>query len=167
MIFEEIVDIIKNDKNIFNNIEKLKMIYSIEDIEFAFYIVYGDKITKDIKTKRKYQKIMRNKVIKRDKKCILTGEDEDVCEAAHIKPESNCSIMENLDLDNYILLSANMHKRFDNYLWSINPDTFNIVISKKNKSDTLNKYNNVHLNLSKNMKKYIEHHYNKFNSFNN
>ena len=68
----------------------------------------------------------RTKLIDRYDKCIITDMDNEVCEAAHIIPFSESP---NFDIDNGILLNLILHKLFDDYVWSINPDTLRIVVS--------------------------------------
>jgi len=37
------------------------------------------------------------------------------------------SICKNFDINNCLLLSSNLHKTFDKYYWSINPNTLNVI----------------------------------------
>ena len=78
----------------------------------------------------------RKAIIKRFDKCIISDYDNEVCEAAHIKPfsESNNLESEDFDIDNGLLLNCILHKLFDKHYWSINPITlcFEIFISPQN-----------------------------------
>jgi len=74
------------------------------------------------------QKEFRIGLIKRYNTCIITDMDEEVCEAAHIIPFNKS---ENFDINNGILLNCILHKLFDKYLFSINPETLCIEVSDR------------------------------------
>jgi regulator of sigma E protease len=54
------------------NISEFKKIYTNEDIEMAYLMVYKRKKIMDEKSRRKFQKFMRKKIIERDKKALDT-----------------------------------------------------------------------------------------------
>jgi len=74
---------------------------------------------------------------------------------------------EKYDINNGLLLNTSLHKLFDEYLFSINPDTKRIEFNKKILNDVnyvnYTKYNNIILNqLTKKTCQYLENHYKKF-----
>ncbi len=107
----------------------------ITNIENKLYPSKSDKQTK-----------FRNDLIERFKCCILSDAHYDSCEASHIKDLKYEPL--NFDINNGLLLSATLHKEFDNLKWCIDPDTYDIVISKKFEHQCLgiNKYKNINLN---------------------
>ena len=114
---------------LYNNLKKQG--YLDEWINLYFYKKYKIDITEidekqvDIKEIRTKQKAFRNMIIDRDKKCIISGFDPKECEAAHIIPYAICKTYER---SNGILLNLCLHKLFDDYIFSINPNTFKIEI---------------------------------------
>ena len=117
---------------------------------------------------RHNQSEFRKKVIERYGKCIITGvKHETELEAAHIIPYASTKSCE---LDNGILLNRMIHKTFDNYEWSINPDTLKIEIRNSirndNNSTILKSDNNQKIDINENSIEYLKDHYNKFTEFN-
>ncbi|ARF12598.1 HNH endonuclease, partial [Klosneuvirus KNV1] len=100
------------------------------------------------------------------KYCIVTNSHSDMCEACHIIPYCDCDDNNKYDVNNGILLEAGLHKLFDKYLWSINPNTNKIEVSKQllndNSYDLINKHYGKVLNFNNNMKNNLITHYNKF-----
>lgn len=94
---------------------------------------------------RSCQTNFRKEIINRFKNCIISGVDCDSCQAAHIYDLKYEKL--NYDVNNGILLSATLHLEFDQLKWCINPETYNIEISKNHQMRNLeiNKYK--HLNL--------------------
>jgi hypothetical protein len=79
---------------------------------------------------RKYQSQYRDKIISRDKMCIITSiETLQVSEAAHLKPYCRSTEKEQIDPINGLLLSATFHKYLDEGLISFEPKTGKIVLS--------------------------------------
>lgn len=110
-------------KEIYNNL--LTYNYSDADIIIYFMLKYNININiNDIVKKRIGQKEFRNSLIDRFGGCIITGSD--IFDACHIVPYS-----ENVDMhiDNGILLTKTYHDYFDKYIWSINPDNYQIEIN--------------------------------------
>lgn len=106
---------------------------------------------------RNEQETFRNKLIKKYKTCVITGFNEEECEACHINPlseyaDNNCN--------NGLLLTASLHKTFDKYLWSINPKTSKIETKLKN--NLITQYKNKKINLSKLTLNNLEIHYNNY-----
>ena len=58
----------------------------------------------------------RSNIITRDKVCIISGDDAEICEACHIIPYNECK---NYNTNNGILLTASLHKMFDEYNFTV------------------------------------------------
>lgn len=113
---------------------------------------------------RNDQNNFRDKIIKRDKCCVLSNKHISECEAAHIVP---VYISSNYDPDNGILLSASLHKNYDANLWSINPDTLMVELNEDKIKDEYfkcTKYKDMLLNIQPNEKMiyYLRKRYNLF-----
>lgn len=146
------------------NHEDIIKLYDKCDIELAKYIINQELDKNGNKIIRSHEKELRKKVINRDKTCIISGHDENSCEVAHIKPFCDSNINEKYDINNCILLDAGLHKLFDKYLWTINPETKKIIISNKIKNNKalINDFVNLKINLSEKQLQYFNHHYNFF-----
>ena len=84
--------------------------------------------------------------INKFKKCAISGIDHNICEAAHILPYCKCEENEKNDINNSILLSANMHKSFDKNYFTVDPLTSKIKIMFENlKKDNINCLNELGL----------------------
>lgn len=116
-----------------------------------------DRMTESIK--RLSQSTFREKIIIRDKKCIISEESPIVCQAAHIVPYSECK---SFNPENGLLLNACLHILFDKYLFSINPDTLMIHILDTNTDLSINKYQNKIINVHPSCIPYLKLHFNKF-----
>lgn len=168
-----IYNIIKTSSDHIKSYEKLiKMNYSRDTIGLVYLVDFNINIDDMIienydHEKRKYQKKLREEALKKySGKCVISGQDkEKLLEVAHIKPVKDCENMnEKKDVNNTLLLWLDLHKYFDHYAFSINPDTFEIEV---NESDTDNswlmKYNKMKIcHINNNMIKYIKHHYSIF-----
>jgi predicted restriction endonuclease len=111
---------------------------------------------------RDNQTLFRNKLIEKFKnKCIISNSIEIECDSAHIIPVQNYG---NYEINNGLLLCTNLHRTFDMFLWSINPITFEIQISKKHDSGTIKIYDkNCLINkLDKSYENNLMWHYNRF-----
>ena len=108
---------------------------------------------------RLHQSKFRQDIILRDKKCIISDADPIECEVAHIIPYSECN---SYSISNGILLNACLHKLFDKYLFSINPETSIIHISNINTDLSINMYKNKYINIDSSYKPNLIIHYNKF-----
>lgn len=169
----EIYEIIKNYDNYCDAyIELTKRKYDKELIELVFSLEFNvnvsdlidDIIEKDEKEKRRYQKELRALAFNRySGACVISGEKKSMLlEVAHIKPVKDCvNINEKKDINNTLLLWIDIHRYFDDYRISINPQTCTIEVNKKNEDNKwLLKYDGLKLKcLNADMKKYIEHHY--------
>ncbi len=133
-----------------------------EDVDLIFYDLYGliydtDRKIFEVKEKREHQQEFRKRIIERYKKCVITGAPAIMCEAAHIKPFSDCDSDEQYDIDNGILLRADVHKLFDLKLISINVDK--VVLGNDLLADPeyefLWGYNGKHVGISMDSGKYF------------
>jgi len=141
--------------------------YNENDIQFVLltYFKYDIenllKIKFENKEKRNYQNLLRQQAFEKfNNKCVISGNDEELLlEVAHIKPVSECKdINEKSDINNVLLLWIDIHKYFDNYKISINPNTGCVETN----CDYFKKYEGKKININIEMKKYLEHHYFKF-----
>jgi hypothetical protein len=140
--------------------------YMVEEIDFALYDLFEyEPPTKlyELKEKRLKQEEFHKQIIKRDKKCIITNRFSKVCQACHIIPFSICSEEQKYDPDNGLLLSADIHILFDNYLLSINPNTLQVILSDELlNNDDYNQYHLQEIILTTKQKNYLKHHWNIF-----
>lgn len=114
-------------------------------LNFLLENIYSIKIIEN-KRKRLNQNEFRKEIIKKfNNTCIITGITcIDELTAAHIIPITED---ENYDIDNGLLLVENLHKTFDKYFWSINPDSLLIEINHNINVGSIIKYNNLKINL--------------------
>jgi predicted restriction endonuclease len=155
------------NRNIFNEYEKFN--YDTKEI-FEIVLnnllenVYQDIKIKENKSIRLDQKEFSQKIKELYETCVITGANADECEAAHIIPVSDNG---SYSIDNGILLSANIHKTFDKYLWSINIETKQIEVNPSH-NGTIKKYEymKVNLNWNKKLEKNLSNHYLIFNKKN-
>jgi hypothetical protein len=153
------------------NFETLKQYYDEDYIKFTllteFDIDIDMEIRKDIENKEKrfYQKKLRKESLNMyNNKCIISDNKEDILlEVAHIVPVSECdNNSEKGDVYNTLLLWVDIHRFFDKYLISINPET-GIVITN---CDYLKQFNGKYIVLNNKTQKYMKQHYNKFVNIN-
>jgi hypothetical protein len=139
-------------------------------IKFVMYEKFGyihDSIKLfDLKENRLYQNIFRKSLIDRYKTCVISNDGEIVCEACHIIPYVDCNKNEKYDINNGILLTSSLHKLFDTYMFSINPDDKRVHFNKKilNDNNYCNhtKYSGEVVKLNNETCRYLKNHYNKF-----
>ena len=159
-----IYDIIKNFDNskIVSLEDTIDDILLILEIEFNIkdIIITNNEITEIREKRNDYQ--FRKSVINHYKKCIISGLNVKRCEVAHIKPFSQCDINEKYDPNNGLLLDSGLHKLFDRYEFSINPETYMLVTKMDDDDLGLDEYQNKILNIEPNSKRYIEYHYSNF-----
>lgn len=155
MDIDKIYDVVKatNIENINNLIEKEDYL-PIETLLFVIYDVYKYIPENNIieeKIKRQYQYKFKKKLIKKYKQCIISNDDEDLCEAAHIIPYSESDLTNKYDVNNGLLLSSALHKMFDDYLFTIDKNEriilSNTIMNKKSYKN-YHKYNKLQLNLN-------------------
>jgi hypothetical protein len=133
------------------------------DLFFLLENIYNISFTENSRKRLSQDEFRDNIMEKFNKKCIVTN-DNCVREltACHIIPIKE---NENYDIDNGLLLKESIHRTFDDFYWSINPNTLEIEINKNIKNcGEIYEYNNKKLNIQLNskLKKNIEWHYNKF-----
>jgi predicted restriction endonuclease len=112
---------------------------------------------------RKGQNIFKKALLDRSQQCELCKmNDFRLLIASHIKPWSNSSHLERLDINNGLLLCPNHDKLFDQgYITFLSDGT--IAISKELSSETKKKMNtdvSMSIPLSENMSIYMEWHRN-------
>ena len=131
------------------------------DLNFLLLTIYNDYNIIQEKNQRLDQDIFRDILINKYKTCIVTKTISDECDACHLIPLNK---YKNYDIDNGILLASNLHKTFDKYYWSINPDTLKIEINNNINCGTINNYIDNKINLDMNIFLYnnLQHHYNIF-----
>ena len=144
--------------------------YSYNEVRLYFLIGYQIDISEpeyQFSKKRMGQEEFRLGLIERfESKCILTNSS--TFEACHIVPFADLNSM---NIDNGLLLNAQHHKLFDDYAWSINPQTLFVEInySIADSSDMFIKMlKNCRLPFLKsypNTLKYLAKHYQKFRSY--
>ena len=134
----------------------------IYHLQFLLENIYSIKVI-EYKHKRLNQKEFRKNIIKKfNSTCIISNITcIDELTAAHIVPINED---ENYDIDNGLLLVENLHKTFDKYIWSINPDSLQIEINPNIDVGSIKRYNSNKVNLQMNDMLYInlKMHYNEF-----
>ena len=114
---------------------------------------------------RQGQNEFRKKIILRDKKCLITGDNHEICEAAHIIPYSESGTF---DIANGLLLNRCLHTMFDKYLWTINLMGCIVFSDRIYNHDNFHNYKNYNgkkINIDLESKKYLFTHYEKFLEF--
>jgi len=132
------------------------------DLDLLLAVKYKNIKASDTKDERKEQTKFRKNLLKIYSKCIVTDNDcETELDAAHIIPHSDGG---EYNFDNGLILNTNIHRTFDKYLWSINPNTLMIECKKDFNIGTIEKYKNKKINIKLNnkLKKNLEYHYNQF-----
>ena len=114
--------------------------------------------------KRSKQTEFRDKLINYfGNTCIISGIKNNIildeCEAAHIIPVYLDGLYE---VSNGLLLSRNLHKTFDSFLWSINPNTFEIESHKDAGSINLYPKDSLVNKLNNNFIPSLTYHYNEY-----
>lgn len=103
-------------------------------------------------------------------KCSITGCSlTEILISSHIKGWSECNEDERLDVDNGILLSPHIDSLFDKHLISFEDDGTIMISDKVSKKDLdiLGVSKSIRLKVDDGMKKYLQHHRNKFSNKNN
>jgi len=130
---------------------------SLTKIEYDYISLFEPEQLKQDKNRRQ-QKDFRNKIIELYKsKCIVTGYDEEECEACHIIPVENGG---DYSPYNGLLLNRNIHKLFDKFYWTIDSNTFEIKINPQieNKNLSIKNYKGIILNLPPETADYLKWH---------
>lgn len=157
-IFVRLCDKFSSDNS--NNINAIKFILASR---FNYYPDEQNPEIKKLCDERDGQNKFRQQLILRDNKCLITGDNENICEACHIIPYSETK---SFDIGNGLLLNKCFHTMFDKYLFSINPQN-NILVFSQNVIENeyyhnYIKYNNIQVNIPEECKKYLFAHYEKF-----
>ena len=141
---------------------------TLETLLFIAYDLHkyepNDKIIEK-KLKRQYQYKFRKELEERYKKCIISKKNITVCEACHIIPFSKSDNEQIYNINNGLLLSADLHKLFDTYKMSINNDkkvVFANNIFEEKSYKEFRKYVNVDVKLNSETMENIKIHYEKF-----
>lgn len=128
IVLDKIYKLLKDKKY-----DEVKNNYKREDIDCVLRLrnfeMNIEEIKFELKKCRDKQSIFREKLIKKFKKCPITNNHYDFCEAAHIIPYSDCKNEEKYDINNGILLSAELHKSFDKYYFTIDENTCKIKLN--------------------------------------
>lgn len=95
------------------------------------------------------QSSFREGLIQKYGKCIITNTCcLDELEAAHIIPYKDDR--HNFFISNGLLLKSNIHKTFDKYKWTINPDTFIIEVKDNIEVGEIKTYQGLKINIDNN-----------------
>jgi hypothetical protein len=150
MSINDIYSEIENYKNLDKNeiYNKLVENYQKKKVDFVMYDLfqYIHKETEE-KEKRLDQQTFKKDLVERYKKCIITGVTEIACEACHIIPFSECENNDKYNVNNGLLMRADLHKLFDSGYLKINPNTLQVEISNNILDEEYQKYNGKKLNI--------------------
>ena len=136
-------------------------LYTKEKINFIMYNLFQYIHTEtEEKEKRSDQQSFRQDLIERYNECIISGVSDEVCEACHIVPHSNCEDKDKYNVDNGLLLRSDLHILFDKGLLKINPHTSEVLLSEKillnPKMKQYYELNNKKININKNSIKFLQ-----------
>jgi len=165
-IYRSMIDEFYNDKNI----------TTINMINFVFYDKFNENpenvdSIKNLCNSRIGQTKFRCDLVNYYKTCIVSGDDNIVCQACHIIPYSDSHVNY---VGNGLLLNYNLHCLFDTFLMTFVfekthdeiHDLYRVIISKNilEKPTFVNfiKYNNKIVKINKNSKPFLEISYNKY-----
>ena len=117
--------------------------YPTESINQVLSMRNLDYIKIDEVIKRDKQSIFRNMILKSfNYQCPISLNHQNICEACHILPYSNCkNDIEKYDVYNGILLDRNYHKLFDDNYFYISEIDCKIKINHNIPNEILEKYN--------------------------
>jgi hypothetical protein len=113
---------------------------------------------------RQSQSVFRTKLIARDKVCVISKMCAGECEAAHIIDYASGG---SFDVSNGLLMSRNLHKQFDMYLFSIDPETCKVVVAPEAGKWSISFYTNKKATIDDLCKPNLKAHYEKFKIKNN
>jgi hypothetical protein len=118
------------------------------DLDFLIETIFQNyKIISSQSETRLSQSTFREGLIQKYGKCIITDTNcLDELEAAHIIPYKEDK--HNFFVSNGLLLKSNIHKTFDKYKWTINPDTFMIEVKNNIDVGEIKKYQGTKVNLN-------------------
>lgn len=132
------------------------------DLKLLLSVKYKDIKPSETKEERREQKKFRKNLLELYPECIITGNDcETELDAAHIIPHSEGG---GYNINNGLILNICIHRTFDKYLWSINPDTLIIECKTNFNIGSIGKYKNkkINIKLNEKIKKNLQYHYNIF-----
>ena len=121
------------------------------DLFFLIETLYDNyKVYKD-RQERLEQEQFRRDLINTYGKCVITGTTCKIeLEAAHIVNYRDDN--HNNTIDNGLLLKSNIHKTFDDNLWTINPITLMIEVKENENVGEIMNYNGQRVNIKINNK---------------
>jgi predicted restriction endonuclease len=132
------------------------------DLDLLLSVKYNNIKVSELKEERCEQTKFRKELLKLYSECIVTKNNCDTeLDAAHIKPHSEGG---KYHINNGLILSTNLHRTFDKYLWSINPDTLIIECNKNRNTGSIKMYENkkINLKLTPKLKENLQYHYDNF-----
>ena len=132
------------------------------DVNFLAEHIYKVKITEARPVRIGQSEFRKAVILHYNNKCIVTGTDcIDEIEAAHIMPFSDGGIY---SVMNGLPLKSSIHKTFDKYLWSINPNTLCIEIKMNKNVGEIKQYKGKKIfeKINDELKKNLSYHYNNF-----
>ncbi len=140
---------------------------SYDDLELDLYFLietlYPNYKIYNNRQERLDQETFRKDLIKHYGKCVITGS---TCirelEAAHIIPFSEDNM--NNSVYNGLLLKSNIHKTFDDYYWTINPDSLCIEIKPNINVGEIMSYNKMKVNIDNKLIPNLIVRYNEFST---
>ena len=168
-LYDYIITIKK--ENFYKEYTNLSIEHNFQIVKFIFLEVHNFTIDDDTYKEqliRINQDKFRKELIKLyDSSCVITKVSK--FQACHIIPFSDSEATNKYSKYNGILLKADLHELFDDYIFSIEPNTHQVVFNKDFFNNKFNKeeyerFNNNILNLSDNdeLKKNLMAHYNIF-----
>ncbi len=131
------------------------------DLQILFDFVYIDvKIVQSQELRLSQSEFKKLLVDKYGSKCVVSGNPVEI-QACHIIDHADGGLS---DVNNGLLLENNLHYTFDNFAWTINPDTLVIEINPKKNNFTVLKYAGNKINIQMNPFLYanLSFRYNKF-----
>lgn len=132
------------------------------DLDLLLSVKYKHITPSETKEERRDQKKFRKKLLELYPECIITGNNcETELDAAHIIPHSEGG---DYSINNGLILNTNIHRTYDKYLWSINPETLKIECKNNYNTGSIEKYKDKKINIKLNnvIKRNLEYHYNIF-----
>ena len=142
-----------------SNITKIKFIMFDR---FEYNLSTRPENIKKLCEERCGQNEFRKKIISRDKHCIITLDDPEISESAHIIPYSESK---SFDISNGLLLNRCFHKMFDQYKFSINSNGIVEFCPDVLNSDNFynyKKYHQMQIGVPDGCDKYLSVHYKRF-----
>lgn len=157
ILFERLVDKFSNNNE--NNINSIKFIMIDK---FNYNPLTRIENIKKLCEERDGQNKFREELIMRDEKCLITGDNSEICEACHIIPYCDSK---SFDIANGLLLNRCFHKLFDTYKISINSNNyleFDENVQNEIGYNNYLIYNEKQININYDCREYLDIHYQKF-----